>query len=112
MKPMRLESARDVVTALGGIEVVGELVGSRPKSVSDWQSRIGSFPPRTYVVMNAALAEQGLSAHPKLWRMIPPASARKRSRKPAKTPHFIGVSRRPRGAPYCADRTRAPRPSR
>lgn len=66
-----LKTAREVVAALDGIEAVSRLTGCRPKSVSAWQAKDLSFPPKTYVAMIQALAARGYTAPASLWRMEP-----------------------------------------
>lgn len=66
---MSLGTVREVVDALGGLKAVADLTGVDPGTVSAWQTRIGSFPARTYLVLTAALEERGKTAPAGLWRM-------------------------------------------
>ena len=67
-------TVRDVVDALGGVSEVARITGARPSTISAWQARLGHFPPKTYVVMTAALAARGSCAPQALWKMIEPVS--------------------------------------
>lgn len=57
-----------VITSLGGPNAVAKLVGLKQPAVSNWKKR-GSFPPRTYIALQAALAERRLTAPNSLWGM-------------------------------------------
>lgn len=66
-----LESVREVIEALGGLAAVAKLTGVDPGTASAWQTRLGYFPPKTFLVMTRALAERDLSAPASLWKMVP-----------------------------------------
>lgn len=66
---MELESAADVIDALGGIAATAKLTGSGYTAAHNWKAN-GCFPPKTYVVMNDALHAKGLNARVALWRMV------------------------------------------
>lgn len=68
----QLETADEVVAALGGNPSVEALTESKPTAVCNWVAT-GSFPPKTYVVMTMALAALGKTAPAALWRMKLPA---------------------------------------
>lgn len=63
----QINSASEVIDALGGPVAVSQLFSLRPNAVSQWKTR--GFPPETYVVLVAALAEKGFSAPASLWQM-------------------------------------------
>jgi hypothetical protein len=65
----KLTTVRDVVAALGGPSAVARLTGVQAKTVSAWQTRIAYLPPRTYAVLNEALAARHLRAPRSLWKM-------------------------------------------
>lgn len=65
-----LESAREVVDALGGIAAVAVRYQRKPTTVSAWQAKFGTFPPSTYVVMTDDLLLLGYTAPNRLWRQI------------------------------------------
>lgn len=73
VKSRELQTALEVVEALGGIAAVGRRFcpESRDpyKAVYAWV-QAGDFPPKLYVAMTAALAGVKCSAPPKLWRML------------------------------------------
>jgi hypothetical protein len=66
-----LESVREVIDALGGLAAVAKLTGVDPGTASAWQTRLGYFPPKTFLVVRKALAKRGLSAPASLWKMVP-----------------------------------------
>lgn len=65
-KPLR--TAEAVFEALGGVRAVAELTNSTYAAAWNWR-KLGSFPPRFYTVMAAALTEKGFGASETLWRM-------------------------------------------
>jgi len=67
---MRLQTARDVIGALGGLHAVCELTGRDKRTVSAWQTRIGALPASTYVLMQRKLERLGYHAPPELWGML------------------------------------------
>lgn len=68
-----LQTAGEVMDALGGNAGVAELTGSTSKAVSNWRS-FGRFPAKFYLVMTAALAGKGMRAPAALWGMSEPVS--------------------------------------
>ena len=69
-----LQTASEIIDALGGNGQVAELTLSRPNAVSNWRA-FNSFPPNTYIVMTSALAQIGKTAPASLWRMKATAEA-------------------------------------
>lgn len=69
-----VETALDVIEALGGEDTVKALTNCSNQTLWNWKS-FGRFPSDTYVVMNAALAMKGKSAPVSLWRMRRPVAA-------------------------------------
>lgn len=65
----QLESAREVISALGGNDAVEAMTGRDYKTVCGWGVK-DRFPPETYVLMTAELAAYGFTAPPSLWRQI------------------------------------------
>lgn len=63
-----LETAREVIDALGGPTAVGRMTGDSPQAVCNWGKK-GRLQPETYVVLSAALLKRGLSAPTRLWGM-------------------------------------------
>ena len=61
-----LQTAADVIEALGGNKPVGALTNTRPKTVSMW--RRNGLPPETYLALSSALARIGIHAPPSLWK--------------------------------------------
>jgi hypothetical protein len=68
-EPKILTSTTEVIEALGGLEAVATLTGSKYGAVWNWQNFV-KFPAKTYVVMTDALAAKGLRAPASLWGMI------------------------------------------
>jgi hypothetical protein len=64
----RIQTTVDVIEFLGGNAAVGEITGTKPKSVWAWR-KFDNFPPKTYLIMKAALAARGVEAPPALWGM-------------------------------------------
>lgn len=69
-----LETAAQVMEALGGNQGVAELTGAKPSAISMWR-KAESFPANTYITMTKALRAVGKSAPDSLWRMKLPAEA-------------------------------------
>lgn len=67
-----LNTAPEVITALGGFKDVADLTGRLSKTVWYW-SNTGSFPSNTYVLLKEALATKGKTAPDSLWDMMEPA---------------------------------------
>lgn len=66
-----LRTTDEVIDALGGNGAVSALTARGATAVSNWRSKArGKFPPETYLVIQQALAEKGLSAPPALWSMV------------------------------------------
>jgi hypothetical protein len=64
-----LSTSADVIEKLGGIAEVAKLTGRKYNAVFNWRV-LGSFPASTFLLLNAALADRGLTASPTLWRMV------------------------------------------
>jgi hypothetical protein len=62
-----LNTARDVVQALGGTSAAAKLANRSPQSITNAQ-RVNSLPAETFRVMTEALAEKGMTAPKELWR--------------------------------------------
>lgn len=61
-----LHTFDDVVNALGGTTLVGQLTGRSVQSVCNWRRR-GVFPARLYVLMKRRLDARGVYAPEHLW---------------------------------------------
>ena len=64
-----LQTAAEVIDVLGGLRGVSDLTGSQYKAVANWKM-FNAFPPRTYLIMQAALRRRRRSAPAALWGMI------------------------------------------
>jgi hypothetical protein len=75
-----IQTATEIIDALGGNQAVAKLTTTTAKAVSNWRAA-GKFPSNTFLVVKAALLRLGLSAPDHLWSMRePPAVKRKRER--------------------------------
>lgn len=72
MNLTQLDTAAQVLDALGGNKGVEALTASSQTRVANWRAA-GCFPSNTYVAMIDALAAVGKSAPAHLWRMREPA---------------------------------------
>lgn len=69
---VELQTPSEVIDSLGGTTATGRLVGRQPPTVTNWRER--GFPPETYLVFQGLLAERGLRAPARLWKMTEPAA--------------------------------------
>jgi hypothetical protein len=70
MSIRHIQTVEDVISELGGPKAVQELCRLESSSaVPTWKLR-GAFPPRTYAVMQSALATRGATAPDDLWKMV------------------------------------------
>lgn len=61
----------EVIDFLGGNGPTGDIVGAKPKTVSNWREAArGRFPAETFLALNRALKRRGRGASPHLWGMI------------------------------------------
>lgn len=68
----QLQTASDVIDALGGTAKVQALTGRKyAQSVSNWR-KSDRLPPDTFVILSAELERLGRNAPPSLWRMAEP----------------------------------------
>ncbi len=74
MAKEQLQTAADVIDALGGNQAVGDLTERQAKTVWVWRDS-GKFPANTYLTINSALLAQGKSASASLWSMKIPEGA-------------------------------------
>lgn len=63
-----LESAAEVIDALGGLTPLAAMTGVSYRAAHNWKAA-RRFPPRTYAVMVEALRVKGHTAPASLWRM-------------------------------------------
>lgn len=73
-----LKTTSAVIDELGGNGPVGELTGSRPKTVSMWKT-VGKFPWRTQMPITEALRAKKKVASLSLFGMTAPAETEKAS---------------------------------
>jgi hypothetical protein len=66
-----LKTTNEVIDALGGVRAVADLTRRRYSAAYNWR-KFKTFPSNTFLAMQAALAEKGLTAPPSLWRMVKP----------------------------------------
>lgn len=63
-----LKTTKEVIDALGGTEAVSAAFTASRQSVSNWRVH-NSFPAHTYFGFSILLAENGIHADSKLWKM-------------------------------------------
>ena len=66
--PMRLETTKEVIDAIGGTSAAAKLTGRSYNAAHNWR-KFSTFPANTYLTMTAALDERGHTAPPSLWGM-------------------------------------------
>lgn len=64
-----LETATEVVDALGGIKAVAALTDRKYNAAANWPA-FGKFPPNTFLVMRKALEAAKCEAPASLWGMV------------------------------------------
>jgi len=52
----------DVITVIGGVEAVADLVGKSHSAVSGWRTRTGLFPAQHFFAISRELREWGCDA--------------------------------------------------
>jgi hypothetical protein len=70
-----LNSADEVIDAVGGTAAAARLVAASIASVSNWRAR-DRLPPRTFLLFEEALDVVGAAASSTLWGIDPPRGAR------------------------------------
>jgi DNA-binding phage protein len=65
---MNLNTAADVVDALGGIHAVAEITGTKRSGIYNWLAT-GQFPADTYLLLQTELKIRNLVAPDYLWPM-------------------------------------------
>lgn len=73
--PKQINSADEVIEALGGTGAVARLFGVDDRVVSNWRRADRGLPPYTFVTLTKALASEGYVAPQALWRMWEPAAS-------------------------------------
>lgn len=61
-----LQTAGDVIDALGGTAATARLTGRRDQHVSNWRAA-GKLPAKTFLILKGELKSRGLQAAPELW---------------------------------------------
>ena len=62
-----LTTTAEVIEELGGFPAIVALTGCSETAPYNWKN---AFPSKTYVVIQAALAERGYTAPDSLWNMV------------------------------------------
>lgn len=65
-----LQTANDVIAALGGPTAIGRLTGRSTQAAWNW-TQTGRLPADTYLVVSKALELKALTAPIALWGMVP-----------------------------------------
>ncbi len=66
---VELRSVSEVFEELGGIVGVAYLTGATYRAAHNWKAA-GQFPPKTYMVLTAALKDAGCTAPSNLWGFV------------------------------------------
>ena len=67
----KLNTTREVIAALGGIDEVAKLTKTTYSNAANWNSWTPFFPTKTYPVMMDALIARGHTAPDALWKITP-----------------------------------------
>lgn len=73
-RPLQILTSAGAVIDTLGVPVVRKLTGGSPSSISNWRAA-DRLPPRTVLVLGAALAAIGASAPPSIWGVDDPENA-------------------------------------
>lgn len=69
-----LETTGEVIEAVGGPAKAAEITGRKYTAAWNW-TKAETFPSNTYLSLQAALREKGMTAPASLWRMREPAES-------------------------------------
>jgi hypothetical protein len=72
--PKELQTAGDVIDALGGTAATARIVGKKDQHVSNWRAS-GRLPAYTFLILQPELESRGKSAPPGLWGIREPEQA-------------------------------------
>ena len=72
MRHLKLTTTEQVIYALGGTRAVADMTGRKYNAAHNWLG-FDHFPPNTFLLMQAALEERGLTAPASLWKMMEPS---------------------------------------
>ena len=65
----RLQTADDVIDALGGTSATSRLTGASIQAVSNWRAT-GRLPANTFIILSKALKRIDARASPSLWGIM------------------------------------------
>lgn len=74
MKARELQTAGDVIDALGGTAETARLTKRKSQHVSNWRAA-GRLPPKTFLIVKKELAARGLTAPSRVWGIEQPETA-------------------------------------
>lgn len=66
-----LQTAGDVIDALGGTAATARLTGRKDQHVSNWRAS-GKLPAKTFLILKQELKARGLAAPSKIWGIEQP----------------------------------------
>ena len=69
-----LQTAGDVIEALGGAAATARLTGKKSQHIWNWK-KANRFPPHTFLILSAELERLGCTAAPSLWGITERAEA-------------------------------------
>jgi len=68
-----LQTASDVIDALGGTAATARLTDRRDQHISNWR-KTGRLPANTFLILTGKLQEIDCAASPELWGIKEPAA--------------------------------------
>lgn len=68
-----LQTATEVIDALGGTSATARLTHRKPQHVTNWRSS-GRLPADTFLILSRALEQRGKFARPQLWGIAEPTA--------------------------------------
>ncbi len=71
MAARELQTAGEVIDALGGTAATARIVGRKDQHVSNWRAS-GRLPADTFLILQAEMRERSLAAPPAIWGIREP----------------------------------------
>jgi hypothetical protein len=71
MPSSELQTAEQVIQAVGGAAATARLTGRKPQHVWNWKNA-GRFPADTFLIISEELKTSGKTAPPSLWGIVEP----------------------------------------
>lgn len=71
MQGRKLQTADQVIDALGGTAATARFIGRKDQHVSNWRAA-GRLPAKTFLIISEELGKQELEASPEIWGIVSP----------------------------------------